>query len=98
MRWDALFCIHILVLRFLQTECSIFLCVLFKQEPQCFHSPSSNLVFSRIEVRDSSRVLKLKFSGQHLSIPAAATRWQPDKSLSAIAAEIINCIVNFKKS
>lgn len=41
----------------------------------------SNLIFSSIEVSASSRALKFKFSGPHQIIPAAATRWQPDKIL-----------------
>lgn len=49
-------------------------------------------VFS--EVRVSSRALRCKLWGQHQPIPAAATRWQPDKILSAIPAEMINSVLN----
>lgn len=71
-----------------------FLCVTVKQEPQCFHEPSSHLTCSRTEVRASARALQFQFWGQRQSIPAAATRWQPDESLSVAAAEAVNSAVN----
>lgn len=71
-----------------------FLCVTVKQEPWCFHEPSSNLTCSRTEVRAGARALQFQFWDQHQSIPTAATRWQPDEGLSAAAAEAVNSAVN----